>query len=131
MELWKRKGFCTLGSPLTDEISCNREGGKYSLRGELSNRGAEDKAKGNLNRLLMLVSSPQPKMLVHSTTRAGGACVLRLGLWRSGPTDRTGVGCVEIASMWGLLESIMTTAESVHGGSLGYLQASHHCLRVA
>lgn len=89
------KGFCTLGSPLTDEISCNREGGKYSLRGELSDRGAEDKAKGNLNRLLMLVSSPQPKMLVHSTTRAGGACVLRLGLWRSGPTDRTGVGCVK------------------------------------
>jgi len=70
-------------------------GGKYSLRGELSDRGAEDKAKGNLNRLLMLVSSPQPKMLVHSTTRAGGACVLRLGLWRSGPTDRTGVGCVK------------------------------------
>lgn len=68
---------------------------EWSLRGELSNRGAEDKAKRNLNRLLVLASSPKPKMLIHSTTRAGGACVLRLGLWRSGPKGRTGVGCVK------------------------------------
>lgn len=94
-ELWKRKRFLHTGkSPhWWDQLGTEME--EWSLRGELSNRDAEDKAKRNLNRLLVLASSPKPKMLIHSTTRAGGACVLRLGLWRSGPKGRTGVGCVK------------------------------------
>ena len=39
-------------------------------------------------------STHQPKRLVCSTAEADGGWELRLGLWRSDPRERTGVGCM-------------------------------------
>ena len=45
----------------------------------------------------MLTSTYQPERLVCSSARMGGGWELRLGLWRSDPRERTGVGCVNTA----------------------------------
>ena len=42
-------------------------------------------------------STHQPERLVCSPTGVGGGWELRLGLWRSDPRERTGVGCVKTA----------------------------------
>ena len=90
-ELWKRKGFHTLGNPFT-----GRGRGKLqSHRGECSNRGAEEKAERFPHRGLVLTSTHQIEMLVCSPT--GWRDKLRLGLWRSDPRERTGVGCMNTA----------------------------------
>ena len=62
--------------------------------GERSNRGAEGKAERLLHRGSVLTSTHHPKRLVCSPARAGGGWELRLGLRRSDPRERTGVGCV-------------------------------------
>ena len=73
-------------------------GGKlWSHRGESSNRGAEGKVERFLHRGSMLTSTHQPERLVSSHTSAGGGWELRLGLRRSDPTERTGVGCMNTA----------------------------------
>ena len=73
-------------------------GGKlWSHRGEYSNRGAEGKAERFLQRGSVLTSTHQPERVVCSPTRAGGGWELRLGLRRSDPRERTGVGCVNTA----------------------------------
>ena len=45
----------------------------------------------------MLTSTPQPEMLVGLPTGAGGDWVLRLGLRRLDPRERTGFGGVKTA----------------------------------
>ena len=73
-------------------------GGKLrSHRGELSHRGEEGKAQRFSHRGLVLTSTHQPERLVCKTPGAGGGWELRLGLWRSDPRERTGVGCVNTA----------------------------------
>ena len=62
--------------------------------GEHSNRGAEGKAERFPHKGSVLTSTQQPKRLVCSPARAGGGWELRLRLWRSNPSERTGVGCV-------------------------------------
>ena len=42
-------------------------------------------------------SPHQPERLVCSPAGAGGVWELRVGLWRSDPRERTGVGCVNTA----------------------------------
>ena len=72
--------------------------GKHqSHQGEHSNRSAEDKEERFPHRGLVLTSTHQPETLVGSPTRAGGGWELRLGLWRSDPTERTGIGCAKTA----------------------------------
>ena len=72
--------------------------GRGKLRcqgGECSNKAAEDKAERFLHR-----GSPathHPERLVCSPAGAAGGWELRLGLWRSDPRERTGVGCVNTA----------------------------------
>ena len=65
--------------------------------GEHSNRGAEGKAERFLHRGLVLNSTHQPERLVCSPTGVGGGWELRLGLQRSDPRERTGVGRVNTA----------------------------------
>ena len=69
----------------------------WSLRGEGSGRCEESKAESNQHRGLVLTSTPQPETLARLPTRVDGGWVLRLGLWRSDPGERTGVGCVKTA----------------------------------
>ena len=64
-----------------------------SLRGERSNRGAEDKAERFPHRGLVPTSTHQPENLLCSPTGAGRGWELRLQLQRSDPRERTGVGC--------------------------------------
>ena len=66
-------------------------------RGERSNRGAAGKAERFPRRGSVPTSTHQPEMLVCSPTRVGGDWELRLGLQRSDPRERTGVGCVNTA----------------------------------
>ena len=66
-------------------------------RGEHSNRGAEGRAERFLQRGSVPTSTHQPERLVCSPAGAGGGWELRLGLWRSDPRDRTGVGSVNTA----------------------------------
>ena len=73
-------------------------GGKLqSHGGQHSNRGAEDKVERFLHRGLVPASTHQPESLVYSPARAGGGWELRLGLLRSDPRERTGVGCLNTA----------------------------------
>ena len=73
-------------------------GGKLqSHGGEHSNRGAEGKVERFLHRGSVPNSTHQPEKLVCSATGVGGGWELRLGLLRSNPRERTGVGCVNTA----------------------------------
>ena len=95
-ELGRRKSFHTLGRPFTG----GDRGGGGELRshgGEHSNRGAEGKAERFPHRGEMPTSTHQPERLVCSPAGAGGGWELRLGLQRSDPRERTGVGCVKTA----------------------------------
>ena len=69
----------------------------WSHRGKHSNRGAEGKAERFLHRGSVPTSTHQPERLVCSPTGTGGGWKLRLGLLRSDPRERTGVGCVNTA----------------------------------
>ena len=69
-------------------------GNLWSHRGEHSNRGAEGKAERFPHRGSGPTSTHQPERLVCSPAWAGGGWELRLGLRRSDPRERTGVGCV-------------------------------------
>ena len=72
--------------------------GKLRSHGrELSNRGAEGKGERFPHRGSVPTSTHQPERLVCSPTRAGEVWELRLGLQRSDPRERTGVGCVNTA----------------------------------
>ena len=65
--------------------------------GECSNRSAEGKAETFLHKGSVLTSTHQPERLVCSPAGAGGGWELRLGLWRSDPRERAGVGSVKTA----------------------------------
>ena len=65
--------------------------------GEHSNRGAEGKAERFPHRGSVPTSTHQPERLVCSPARAGRGWELGLGLQRSDPRERTGVGCVNTA----------------------------------
>ena len=73
-------------------------GGKlWSHGGERTNRGAEGKAERFPHRGSVPTSTQQPKRLVCSPAGTGGGWELRLGLRRSHPRERTGVGGVNTA----------------------------------
>ena len=73
-------------------------GGKLrSHGGERSNRSAEGKAERFLHRGSVPTSTHQPQRLACSPAGAGRGWELRLGLRRSDPRERTGVGCVNAA----------------------------------
>ena len=73
-------------------------GGKLqNHRGEHSNGGAGSKAERFLHRGWVPTSTHQPERLVCSPAGAGGGWELRLGLQRSDPREKTGVGCVNTA----------------------------------
>ena len=65
--------------------------------GEHSNTGAEGKVERFPHRGSVPTSTHQPKRLVCSPAGVGWGWELRLGLWRSDPRVRTGVGCVNTA----------------------------------
>ena len=76
------------------------DGGGGKLRshgGENSNRGVEGKAERFPHRGWVPTSTHQPERLVCSPAGAGGGWELRLGIPRSDPRERTGVGCVNTA----------------------------------
>ena len=73
-------------------------GGKLqSHGGERSNRGAEGKVERFPHKGSVPTSTHQPERLVYSSTGTGRGWELRLGLRRSDPRERTGVGCVNTA----------------------------------
>ena len=73
-------------------------GGKLrSHGGDRSNRVAEGKAERLRHGGSVPTSTHQPERLVCSPAGAGGGWELRLGLQRSDPRERTGVGCVNTA----------------------------------
>ena len=73
-------------------------GGKLqNHKGEHSNRGAEGKVERFPLKGSVLTSTQEPERLVCSPAGVGGGWELRLGLRRSDPRERTGVGCVKTA----------------------------------
>ena len=72
-------------------------GANFRAMDEHSNRGAEGKVERFPHRGSVPTSTRQPERLVCSPARAGGGWELRLGLRRSEPRERTGVGCVNRA----------------------------------
>ena len=72
-------------------------GGSFGATEESAKRRAEGKADRFLHRGSVLTSIHQLERLVCSPDRAGGGWELRLGLRRSDPRERTGVGCVNTA----------------------------------
>ena len=79
------------------ETAGGRGGKLRRHRGKHSNRGVEGKEKRFPHRGSALTSTHQPKRLVCSPAGAGRGWELRLGLRRSDPRERTGVGCVNTA----------------------------------
>ena len=69
----------------------------WSHGGERSNRGAEGKVETFPHRGSVPTSPHHPERLVCSPAGVGGGWELRLGLWRSDPRERTGVGCMNTA----------------------------------
>ena len=59
--------------------------------------GAEGKVERFLHRGSVPTSTHQPERLVCSPAGEGGGWELRLGLQRSDPRERTGVGCMNTA----------------------------------
>ena len=102
MHLWeaavKEEKFPHVRSPFTGGNGGWVGGGELqSHGGEHSNSGAEGKSERFLHRRLVLTITHQPEMSVCSPTQVGGGWELRLGLRRSDPRERTGVGCVKTA----------------------------------
>ena len=91
-ELWRRKGFHTLGSPFTGGDR-GWQGGSFGVTEESAATGAEGKAERFPHRGSVLTSNHQPERLVCSPAGAGGVWEMRLGLRRSDPRERTEVGC--------------------------------------
>ena len=73
------------------------EGKLWSHRGERSNGDAESKAGRFPHRGSVPTSTHQPKRIVCSPSGAGGGWELRLGLRRSDPRERSGVGYMNTA----------------------------------
>ena len=96
-ELWRRKGVHTLGRPFSGGDCGWRRGELWSHGGERSHRGSEGKAERFPHRGVVPTSTHQPERLVCSPAGVGGGWELRLGLWRSDPRERTGVGGVNTA----------------------------------
>ena len=93
----KEERFAHTRKPLCGRRLQGAEGKLRSHGGEHSNRGVEGKAERFLHRGSVLTSTHQPERLVCSSTGAGGGWELRLGLRRSDPRERTGVGSVNTA----------------------------------
>ena len=74
------------------------EGGSSGATEENSARGAEGKAERFPHRGSVPTSTHQTERLVCSPAGTGGGWELRLGLRRSDPRERTGVGCVNTNS---------------------------------
>ena len=74
------------------------EGGSFGATEESgATRGAEGKAERSPHRGLVPTSTHQPERLVSWPASMGGGWELRLGLRRSDPRERTGVGGVNTA----------------------------------
>ena len=84
-------------APSWAETAGGRGGKLRSHGGEHSNRCAEGKAERFPHKGSVLSSTHQPERLVCSPVRTGGGWELRLGLRRSDPRERTGVGGVNTA----------------------------------
>ena len=70
------------------------ERGSFRATEESAATGVEDKVERFPHRGSVPTSTHQPERLVCSSARVGGGWELRLGLQRSDPRERTGVGCV-------------------------------------
>ena len=89
----KEERFPHTRKPLRRQRLWGAEGGELrNHRGERSHRGAEGKAERFPHRGPVTTSTHQPERLVGSPARTGGGWELRLGLRRSDPRERTGVG---------------------------------------
>ena len=73
------------------------EGGGFGATEESTATGAEGKAERLPHRGSVLTSTHQPERLVCSPAGMGRGWELRLGLRRSDPRERTGVGCMNTA----------------------------------
>ena len=94
----KEERFPHTRKPLRGQRRRVAEGAELQCRGgERGNRGAEGKAERFPYRGAVPSSTHQPERLVCSPTGAGGGWELRLGLRRSDPRERTGVGCLNTA----------------------------------
>ena len=80
------------------EMGVGGGGGELqSHRGQGSIRGAEGTAERFPHRRSVPTSTHQPERLVCSPSGAAGGSELRIGLQRSDPRERTGVGCMNTA----------------------------------
>ena len=95
-ELWRRKGFHTLGAPSRAETA-GGGGGKLQSHGGERSQGCRGQCREIPHRGSVLASTHQPERLVCSPAGAGGGWELRLRLRSSDPRERTGAGCVNTA----------------------------------
>ena len=93
----KEERFPHARSPFAGRDCRWRRGKLQSHRGEHSHGSAEGKAERLPHRGSVPNNTQQPESLLCSPAGAGWGWELRLGLWRSDPRERTGVGCVNIA----------------------------------
>ena len=88
-ELWRRKSFHTLGSPFTGG---DGEGVAAEPQRRVQQPGCRGQSEEIPHRGSVLTSTHQTEMLICSPAGADGGWELRLGLQRSDPREKTGVG---------------------------------------
>ena len=93
----KEEKFPHTRSPFTGGDCGWRRGGSFRATEESTATGAEGKVERFLHRGSVPTSIHQPERLVCSPAGAAGGWEMRLGLRRSYPRERTGVGCVNTA----------------------------------
>ena len=112
-ELWRRKRFHTLGSPFTGGGG-GWQGGSFRATEESTATGVQRaKRRDSPTEDQCQPALTSPRVLsAHPPAGTGWGWELRLGLRRSDPRERTGVGCMNTA-WWGLVQ------HSRPGGSPG------------
>ena len=93
----KEENFPRTRKPLNWQRRWGWGGKLWSHGGQRSNRGVEGQAERFPHRGLVPTCTHQLEGLVCSPAGAGGGWELRLGLERSDPRERTGVGSVNTA----------------------------------
>ena len=93
----KEERFPHTRKPLHGRRLRRAERGSFGATGESAATGAEGKAERFPHRGSAPTSTHQAERLVCSPAGAGGGWERRLGLRRSDPRERTGVGCVNTA----------------------------------
>lgn len=126
-ELWENKGSWILKGPSLVGRSDRTKGELQSMRGECSRWFVASRPEEEQKNQCHCSALPSLK---YTTTTVGRGWMLELRIWRSELWRGLELAVWKQPQCGGCWNPLWPQL-SVHGGNLGYLQASHHCLKFA